>query len=114
MSRPASATRRRTRSNRRGVLVHHLAHRLDHGLGVLGLEDVAPHVDAGRTLLDRVVGQAQRLELGQLLAAGHDDGHRAARGDRFVLRPLGDVDAEDGERDAPHGRLELSGLALVR
>ena len=45
------------------ILMHHRADRRDHRLGRVGLEDVAAHVDAGRALLDGVVGHRQRLEL---------------------------------------------------
>src|SRR5262245_61991804 len=59
-------------------LVHDGADGLDHGDRVIGLEDVAPHVDARGALVDRLVRHGQGVELGQLLAAGDDDRHRAA------------------------------------
>ena len=58
-------------------LVLHVPGRLRHLGGVGTLEDVAAHVDAGSAVLDHIIGKRKRLGLGQLLAAGHHDGHRA-------------------------------------
>jgi len=71
-------------------LVNHRADRLDHRDGVVGLEDVAPHVDAGRALVDRLVRHGEGVELGQLLAAGDHDRHRAA-GDHALEAFLDEV-----------------------
>ena len=92
----------------------HLAHRLDHGPWVVGLEDIAPHVHPGRAFLDRVVTHGQGVFFRDLLAAGHDDGHRAARGDG--VEAVGDVVGLDvmgpelGTNAA--GEPEIPGVAL--
>src|SRR5262245_2571602 len=57
------------------AFVHDRADRLDHRYRMLGLEDVAPHVHAGRALVDGLVRHGEGIELGQLLAAGDDDRH---------------------------------------
>ena len=62
---------------------------LDHRRRGVALEDVPAHVDAGRALRDRPVRHRQRVELGELLPAGHHDRHRAAG--RHALEPLFDV-----------------------
>src|SRR5438045_999288 len=58
------------------VLVHYRMYRLDHRLRRVGLEDVAPHINPGSALLHGVVGHRQRIELGLLLPARHDNRHR--------------------------------------
>ena len=63
------------------AVVDHGPHGLEHGDGTLGLEDVAAHVHARRALVDGLVGHLQGLQLGQLLAAGDHDRHRAGGGD---------------------------------
>ena len=68
------------RLRRRRVLVDDLRDGLDHRGRALALEDVPAHVDAGRSLLHRAVGHRQRVQLGQLLAAGHHDRDGAAGG----------------------------------
>src|SRR5579863_4134321 len=47
---------------RRLVFMHDRAHRLDHRLGRIALEDVAPHVDSGSALVYGVPGHIQRIE----------------------------------------------------
>ena len=72
---------------RRGVaVVDDPADRLDHRDGVIALEDVPAHVDAGGALVDRPVRHLQGVALRQLLAARHDDGHRTAG--RHLLEAL--------------------------
>ena len=61
--------------------MHDLADGLGHLGAVLALEDVAAHVQAARAALDAAVGEGEGLVLGQLLAAGDHDGHRAGRHD---------------------------------
>src|SRR5262245_11086050 len=63
------------------VLVHHRMDGADHRLRRVRLKDVAAHVDARGALLDGVVGHCECLELGQFLAAGHHDVHRAGGGE---------------------------------
>src|SRR5262249_8105344 len=76
-------------------------------------EDIAAHVDAGRTLLYRIVGHRQSLELGKLFAAGHHDRHRT-RG-RHRLKAVFDkigfyiLRAELG--DDATGQREIFGIA---
>ena len=55
------------------VVVHDRVDCGDHCLRSVGLEDITPHVDARRALLDRVVGHGERLDLEKFLATGHDD-----------------------------------------
>ena len=64
-----------------GILVHDGVDGGDHGLGRVGLEYVAAHVDARRALVDGFVGHRERVELRELLAAGDHDRHRAGGGD---------------------------------
>jgi diguanylate cyclase (GGDEF)-like protein len=68
-----------------GVLMHHRVDRRDHRFRRIRLENVAAHVDAGGALLHGVVGHRQRVEFGQLLAAGHHDRHRARGGDSLEI-----------------------------
>ena len=67
------------------ALVHHRMDRGQHGLGRVRLEDIAAHVDAGGALLHGVIGHGERIELRQLLAAGHHDRHRAGGGHRLEV-----------------------------
>ena len=60
------------------VVVHHRADGLNHGAGRIRLKDVASHIDAAGALIDRFIGHVEGIQLGQLLAAGNDDRHRAA------------------------------------
>ena len=61
--------------------MHDLADGLGHFYAVLALEDVAAHIQTASAALNAAVGHRQRVGLGQLLAAGHHDGHRAGRHD---------------------------------
>ena len=62
------------------ALVDHLADGLGHPGRTVGLEDISSHIHAMGAFLDRPVSHLQGLQLGQLLAAGDDDGHRAGGG----------------------------------
>ena len=72
-----------------------------------------PMSTPGGAAVDRAAGHRQRVELGQLLAAGHDDRHRAAGGDllEVLLAVVGldDLGAELGAD--PGGEAEVAGVA---
>src|SRR2546422_917238 len=55
------------------ALVHDRADPADHADRVRGLPDVATHVDAFRTVLDRIVRQLERIEFRLELWAARDD-----------------------------------------
>ena len=56
-------------------------YRLYHRNRISGLKNVTPHIDATCALIDRLVSHCQRIQLGQLLAAGQYDRNRAGRRD---------------------------------
>jgi hypothetical protein len=43
--------------------MHHCPHGLNHRLGRVALEDIASHVDAGRSFVNRLVRHLQGFEL---------------------------------------------------
>ena len=65
--------------------------RLHHREGLLALEHVPAHVDAGGAGLDRTVGELEGLLLGELLAARDHDRHRTLRnhGLKALFRVVG-------------------------
>ena len=67
---------------------------LHHGERLIGLEDVATHVDSGCTTLDGVVAEFECLELRELFTTGDDDGDGAG-GDN-VFEAFGVVGLHDG------------------
>ncbi len=60
-------------------------HCLNHGNRRFGLENIAPHIDPGGAFLNRVIGHSQSVQFRYLLAAGHDDRHRAGCGDGLEI-----------------------------
>src|SRR6516165_366863 len=94
-------------------LKHYRMDGADHRVGRVRLEDVAAHIHASGALLDGIIGHGERLELGQFLAAGHHDRHRAGGGHGLeaVVHVIGlDVlRAELGDDAA--GKPEVFGVA---
>ena len=62
-----------------GVVVDDFFNGTHHGERLVGLEDVAAHVDSGSATLDGVVAEFESFEFRELLAAGDDNGDGAAR-----------------------------------
>ena len=56
--------------------MHDSPHRLNHSDWISGLENVASHINAACALIDGFIGHGQRIQLGQLLAAGKYNRHR--------------------------------------
>lgn len=79
---------------RLGVVVNDFLDGSHHGERLVGLEDVAAHVDSGSTALDGVVAEFECLELGELFTTGDYDGDGAG-GDN-VFEAFGVVGLDDG------------------
>ena len=71
---------------------------LDHGDGIIGLEDIPAHVHTARTLIQGVFTHLEGIEFWEFLTTSDDDWHRAAGSDgiefRFRVVALHDVASE--------------------